>query len=111
MKTRQITVTFEKRLSDGNYGSELASSQLVGELEPDEDADEAAIELMAQARQYVEAQLGQSRHAGIRVAMGLNPPQRQAALSPPIVLLEDHPLSATVVETAPDQFELEELPF
>lgn len=116
MKTRELVVTFEKRLSDGNYGSELASAQVSGELEPGDDVDEAAIELMTQARSFVEAQLSQSRSLAVRLA--LHPPERaqveRPALSaPPMVLLEDHPTLESAPTGAPvaDQFELEELPF
>lgn len=102
MKTRQLTVTFEKRLTDGAYGSELASAQLVGELEPGEDLDDAAIELMAQARSFVEAQLNQSQSANVR--RGLQPaprPLEPARLMPALA----------AAATGEPELELEELPF
>ncbi len=77
MKLRHITLGFEKRLTDGAYGSELASAVLEAELDLGDDEDDAAVALMAQARTFVEAQLQQSRSFAVR--SHVEPPERRCS--------------------------------
>lgn len=101
-RIRTITVTFEKRISDGHYGSELASVQLEAEAQPDDDLEELKLQLAAQARELVTAQLGVSSSPYIRQGLGApmalpprllpEPDQADGLLPPPLAGdLEDLP--------------------
>lgn len=95
-RIRTITVTFEKRISDGHYGSELASVQLEAEAQPDDDLEELKLQLSAQARELVTAQLGVSSSPYVRQALG-----------PPLPLA----LPPEAVDLPPLATDLEDLPF
>jgi hypothetical protein len=74
MQIRQVTVEFEKRVNDGNYGSEKATAQYVVLLDEDEDPDEVVRKVIARARGQAIAELRESESLSVRLA--LNPPKR-----------------------------------
>lgn len=74
MRVSQVTVDFEKRVNDGNYGSEKASAQYVVVLDDGDDPDEVVRQVIARARGQAIAELKDSETLSVRRA--LNPPKR-----------------------------------
>jgi len=74
MRVTQISVELEKRVSDGDYGSERSQATLTAWIEPTEDSLECLDQLMAQARVQVEADLRASKNLKVRRAV--NPERR-----------------------------------
>lgn len=74
MKITQVMVEFEKRVNDGNYGSEKATAQYVAQVDEGEDPDEVIRCLVSRGRERVVAELKASESVSVRWA--LNPPKR-----------------------------------
>lgn len=74
MKISQVMVEFEKRVNDGNYGSEKETAQYVAQIEDGEDPDEVIRQLVARGRTRVIGELKDSESISVRWA--LNPPKR-----------------------------------
>lgn len=114
MRITTVTGTFEKRLSDGQYGSELASVQLTAELQPGDDVDEVGLLLAARARELALAQLGVSGSEYIRRRLDPSPALRMsdqlAAASADINRIWDEAAPAAL-PSAPPADDLEDLPF
>ncbi len=73
-RVSQITVDFEKRVNDGNYGSEKAMAQYVVVLEEGDDPDEVVRQVIQRARARAIGELKDSESLTVRLA--LNPPKR-----------------------------------
>lgn len=73
MRVSQVMVEFEKRVSDGNYGSEKATAQYVALLEDGEDPNAVIRELVQRGRDRVVGELSSSESVSVRLA--LNPPK------------------------------------
>lgn len=74
MRVTQVMVDLEKRVNDGNYGSEKATVQYVALVEDGEDPDAVIRELISRGRARVIGELSASESLSVRRA--LNPPQR-----------------------------------
>src|SRR5579884_1964871 len=74
VKITQVMVEFEKRVNDGNYGSEKATAQYVAQVDEGEDPDEVIRQLVNRGRERVVAELKALESVSVRWA--LNPPKR-----------------------------------
>jgi len=74
MRVSQVMVEFEKRVNDGNYGSEKAAAQYVVVLDEGDDPDDVVRQVIARARGQAIAELKDSESLSVRRA--LNPPKR-----------------------------------
>ncbi len=74
MRVSQVMVEFEKRVNDGNYGSEKATAQYVVLLDEGEDPDDVVRQVITRARGQAIAELKDSESLTVRRA--LNPPKR-----------------------------------
>jgi hypothetical protein len=77
VKITQVMVEFEKRINDGNYGSEKATAQYVAQVDEGDNPDEVIRQLVARGRDRVVAELKDSESISVRWA--LNPPKRLCA--------------------------------
>jgi hypothetical protein len=73
MKLAQISVEFEKRVGDNDYGSERLQLGLIADLDDDDDAAAATDELLKMARERVNADLRQSVTLVVRRKMSAKP--------------------------------------
>jgi hypothetical protein len=69
MRITELTVSFEKRVGDSNYGNENAHVELRALVETDDDVDTCIDILQAQARERVHADLGRSLNSSVRWAV------------------------------------------
>lgn len=86
---RRVGVNYRRQVSDGNYGTEACEVSLEWYVEFEDDAhldQEAAQEMLSQAREIVLAQLRGSNNVSVRAAVMLGPrttaPARSAAAVP-----------------------------
>jgi hypothetical protein len=77
MKITQVMVEFEKRVNDGNYGSEKATAQYVAQVDDGEDPDEVIRQLVSRGRERVVGELKGSE--SIQVRWALSPPKRMCS--------------------------------
>ncbi len=73
MKVTQIQVQFEKRVNDGDYGSDLVQLRLSADVDDGEDADELVAALLHQVRQRVTLDLRNSVTLAVRRRMNPKP--------------------------------------
>ena len=70
---RRVGVNYRRQVSDGNYGTEACEVSLEWYVESSDDAtydQEAAQEMLVQAREIVLAQLRGSHNTSVRKAVG-----------------------------------------
>lgn len=77
MRITQVMVEFEKRVNDGNYGSEVGTAQYVAQVEDGEDPDDVIQQLLVRGRARVVGELKESETLTVRRA--LNPPKRMCS--------------------------------
>jgi len=77
MRVTQVMVEFERRVNDGDYGSEKATAQYVALVDEGEDPDEVVRQLVTRGRERVIGELKASETLAIRHR--LNPPKRMCA--------------------------------
>ena len=73
MKVTQIQVEFEKRVNDGDYGSDRVQLRLSADVDEGEDADELVSALLHQVRQRVTLDLRNSVTLAVRRRMNPKP--------------------------------------
>ena len=82
---RLVRVTFRKQVSDGNYGTEAAEVQLDWTVTDDELATadvEAALDMLAQAREVVHNELRRSPSAAVRRSVEMATPPVTSSRAP-----------------------------
>jgi hypothetical protein len=76
MKATQVTITFSKRVSDGNYGHEGADIFMAAEVADGENPEHAAESLLASARVAAHNQLANSPNLAIRRSLQRQEPRQ-----------------------------------
>ena len=84
MKVNWVEVVLEKRLSDGNYGHEMASVRLNAEVDSGDLPDQVLESLRSMARAHLLAELSTSTSPAIRGALldPMGPKPMRAGLGP-----------------------------
>jgi len=79
VKLTEIHASFEKRVSDNNYGGECSRIDLIAQLDEGDDPIECVALLMVQARHRVHMDLAQSLSGGVRRAVDMPKPTPEVA--------------------------------